>query len=96
MQVNGLEAVKVAMEMEPPSQKVRLVVGTVFHFLVAGVIGGFFLAWMVNVNNIQAEYDSLCTNGELKNCADSDTILYDVLFDHGPFTEPAYANELRM
>ena len=52
MQVNGFDAVKQAMAMETKEQKVRMVIGTVFHFLVAGVIGGIFLAWMVNVNNI--------------------------------------------
>ena len=52
MQVNGLESVKMAMEMEPPAQKVRLVIGTVTHFLMAAAIAIFFFVWMVNVNNI--------------------------------------------
>ena len=84
------------MEMEPPAQKVRLVIGTMFHFLAAGAIGGLFLAWMVNVNNIQAEYETLCANGELAQCSNSDTILYDVLFDYGPFTDTDQANSLRL
>ena len=75
------------MEMEPPAQKIRLVIGTVLHFLMAGAIGGLFLAWMVNVNNIQEEFDSLCDNSDMAECSNSDIVVYDILFDHGPFED---------
>ena len=84
--MNGLEAVKLAMEMEPPAQKIRLVIGTVLHFLMAGAIGGLFLAMMVNVNNIQEEYETLCDKPDKADCSDS-IILYDILFDDGPFED---------
>ena len=71
--------------MEPPAQKIRLVIGTVLHFLMAGAIGGLFLAWMVNVNNIQDEYEILCKKYDNAHCDSSEIILYDILFDHGPF-----------
>ena len=93
--MNGLDAVKIAMEMETPGQKVKLVVGTVFHFLVAGIIASIFLVWMINVRNIQNEYDSLCSNGALAECPDADIILYDVLFEFGPYTDRAEAINLR-
>ena len=74
--------------MEPPAQKVRLVIGTVLHFLMAAAIGGLFLTWMVNVNNIQDEYETLCSKSDKAECAHaSDIILYDVLFDYGPFED---------
>ena len=83
------------MEMEPPAQKIRLVIGTVFHFLMAGAIGGLFLAWMVNVNNIQEEYETFCDKTDKADCSDY-IILYDVLFAHGPFEDKAEAMELKL
>ena len=65
MQVNGLETVKLAMEMEPPSQKIRLVIGTMFHFLMAGAVAGLYLTWMVNVNEIQNAYDTMCADPKM-------------------------------
>jgi hypothetical protein len=98
MQVNGLDALKLMMEVEEPSRKRCILISSLIGACSATIVGGFWVARMANVNKIQQGLDSTCaaiaafTTASLSDCKDN-LNLYDYGAFMGPFSDDALANE---
>ena len=62
MQVNGMtmETMKVSVESESSGKKCCMAIGQIIHLVFAVVIGGIFIAYLVNVNDMQDAYLTSC------------------------------------
>ena len=61
MQVNGgLEDIRVAVEHETKGKKCIIAVFAVVNWVIATFIGGAFLSYMINSNDIQDKWTDYC------------------------------------
>ena len=61
MQVNGgLEAIRMAVEYETKGKKCIIGVFAIVNWVIATCIGGAFLSYMINSNDIQGKWTDFC------------------------------------
>ena len=61
MQVNGgLEAIRMAVEYETKGKKCIIGVFAIVNWVIATCIGGAFLSYMINSNDIQGKWTDYC------------------------------------
>jgi len=77
------------MAVESPGKKFTMATGYFITFVATAILGGIYLAWMVNVNKIQTEYDTSCETRT--GCPE--VILYDVIFSLGSSSDSEKARQ---
>ena len=58
-----MEGLKASIDLESRGRKCFIATAAIIATLSAATIGGIYLTWMVNVNNIQSAYKTLCEDG---------------------------------
>lgn len=52
MQINGVEAIRLTVELESKRKKCGILLWALIHMLIAGLLAAIYLVWSKNVNNI--------------------------------------------
>ena len=52
MQINGVEAIRLTVELESTRKKLGILIWSVVHLLLVAVLAAIYLVWMANVNEI--------------------------------------------
>uniref|UniRef100_A0A7S3MM68 Uncharacterized protein n=1 Tax=Favella ehrenbergii TaxID=182087 RepID=A0A7S3MM68_9SPIT len=81
-----------AMNSESRGRKLCIALGHFIHMIIAIMLAALLLSWMHNAKDINNAFDELCENTK---CRYHDVRFYDVAFEHGPFSDPHHAKELR-
>ena len=83
MQINGMEAIRLTIEIESKRRKCSMFVWAVVHFFIVGVLALTYLLWMMNVKKMQDSYEDLLESED----KEVKYVLYDVIWRNGPFTD---------
>ena len=83
MQINGMEAVRLSVELESKRRKCGIFTWALVHLTFAAALSIVYLMWRHNVNLIQDSYEKLVKEYNLEVKYE----LYDVLWSIGPFPD---------
>ena len=77
--MNGLEAIRVAVEYETKQKKCMIAIFAIVNWVIFTAVGGAFLSYMINSNDLQKEFDDITASYDSKPNG-SGVVYYDVGF----------------
>lgn len=91
MQFQGKTNMEAQMEAETKSRKMQIAGAAGLGAVVTVALGSTFLAWMINVNNVQKTYEAYCA---VNGCDANKRVAYDFVWRLGPYTDFQQFEEL--
>ena len=81
---------------EPKTSKIFILSRAIVTLVFSGIIGGIYIGWMANVNQIQSAAEDYCAvNADFTCCGMlGDSYIYDSLFYFGPWSDKSEAESL--
>ena len=91
MQITGMEAVRLTVEVETKRKKMSILAWALVHLGFAVALSICHLMWRHNVNLIQGSYEELCREHDIPIRGE----LYDIMWVMGRMSDQAQADEYR-